>query len=287
MATETIAKPNKTLPPGEDPFRLGWRYVPKQGVDGTKTWEQVGLTEWDVLHPMEEDFIAQNDAHSRDCFYLKGVFEQLVSQRTDTISFCDMRIDWQLGEESVFGPDICVFDEVDTSIPWPPLKGTSRVKEMRARSVVMIEVTSPTTRDKDVGVKIGLYEKVGVPLYIIVDQGEDLEQIQLTVYGYRMTSTGYERIPNNPNGVWIEALRVWIRAEEDRVVCVDEQGHRIPDRLELVDDRDKQKQRAEKAEQRAQSAEQMAEMEKQRAEESACKIAELEAELRRLRGETK
>ena len=42
--------------------------------DGTADFDQVPLTEEDVLHPKVGDFIVQTDAHDEDRIYLKQVF---------------------------------------------------------------------------------------------------------------------------------------------------------------------------------------------------------------------
>jgi hypothetical protein len=59
MATETIVPlPIQPTPtPAADPYFHGWRMVPRWDEAGRQSWEQVPLTEWDVLHPEEEDFI--------------------------------------------------------------------------------------------------------------------------------------------------------------------------------------------------------------------------------------
>ncbi len=74
MAKYQSSAPRKTKKP-IDPFRLGWRYVTRRGPDGKEICEQVPLTEWDVLHPQEDDFIVTNYAHTRDLYYLFGAFE--------------------------------------------------------------------------------------------------------------------------------------------------------------------------------------------------------------------
>src|SRR5580698_882668 len=105
MATEATAKPEMRPPPKDDPFFFGWRYVSSRDQNGNETYEQVPLTEWDVLHPREGDFIVHSLAHIRDCNYLAGALGDIVRALPKMKLFQDLRIDWQLDDESVLGHD--------------------------------------------------------------------------------------------------------------------------------------------------------------------------------------
>jgi colicin import membrane protein len=52
-------------------FRYGYWYARITRADGTRDFDQVPLTEEDVLHPKIGDFIVQTDAHDEDRIYLK------------------------------------------------------------------------------------------------------------------------------------------------------------------------------------------------------------------------
>jgi hypothetical protein len=270
MGAESISSRVISAPPApaSDPYFYGWRMVPRWDDRGGQTWEKVPLTPWDVLHPEEEDFIVNNDAHDRDIHYLKDIFEEQVAGREGTRVLCDHRILWGIPDLGPHCPDVIVFEGLNKS--WDPHRGTFPVKEMGARPILIVEVTSPSTRDVDVDEKVEDYHSAGVPLYVIADHRETEDgRAYVRIMGYRTTPEGYVRIPEQPNGIWIESLKVWIQAEGDRVACADEHGRRIPD---LRDQRDAEKRRAD--------------AEKQRADDNARKLAELEADLRRLRGDT-
>ncbi len=58
-------KPPPALPPRNDPFRYGWRYVLRgTAPNGQELWDQVPLTLDDVLHPEVGDFIVNSTAHA-------------------------------------------------------------------------------------------------------------------------------------------------------------------------------------------------------------------------------
>lgn len=273
MGTETTPSRRTNSPPApaDDPYFYGWRMVPRWDGRGGQTWEKVPLTPWDVLHPEEEDFIVHNDAHDRDIHHLKDIFEERVAGRVGMKVLCDHRILWEIPKLGAHGPDVIVLENLNK--PWDPTRGTFPVKEMGAKPLLIVEVTSPSTRYIDLDEKVEEYHAAGVPLYVVVDRrdGADGREFAILI-GYRATPDGYVRMPHDPKGVWVEPLKLWIQAEGDRVVCEDEYGSRIPDRAELRRQINTEKARADAAQLARQNAEQ--------------KMKELEAELRRLRGET-
>jgi Uma2 family endonuclease len=248
--------------------------VPRWDERRGQTWEKVPLTPWDVLHPEEEDFIVTSDAHDRDVHYLKDVFEDRTAGRHGALVLCDHRVLWGPPELGAHGPDVIVLDGL--SGPWDPRRGTFPVAEMGARPVVVVEVTSPSTRDADLDEKVTDYFKAGVPLYIIADHRDTANGAFVRLTGHRATPDGYVRVAEDPRGVWVEALKVWVGSEGDLVVCRDENGDRIAD-MHLQRDAEKARADAEKA---------RAEAEKARADAAEQRLRELEAELKRLRGET-
>ena len=296
MATKTTRTRPITSPPApaDDPYFYGWRMVPRCDGRGGQRWEQVPLTPWDVLHPEEEDFIVTNDAHDRDIHYLKDVFEDRLAGRAGTRVLCDHRVLWEIDELGAHGPDVIVFANLNK--PWDPQRGTFPVKDMGAAPLVIVEVTSPSTRYIDLDNKVEDYHAAGVPLYIIADRRETETGAFVRIMAYRTTPEGYVRVPDGPTGVWVEPLKVWVQADGDLVVCADENGNRIAN-LRTQRDTEKQraeteKQRAEAAQERAEAAQQRAEAAQERAEaeraarEAAeAKMHALEAELKRLRGD--
>lgn len=286
----TRARPITSPPaPAGDPYFYGWRMVPRWDERNRQTWEKVPLTPWDVLHPEEEDFIVNNDAHDRDTHYLKAVFEDRAAARDGVLVLCDHRVLWEVESLGAHGPDVAVFERLNQ--PWNSRRATFPVKEMGARPVVIVEVTSPSTRYIDPDDKVEDYFKAGVPLYVVADRRETNEgRAFIRLLGYRATPEGYVRIPDDPKGVWIEALKVWVRADGDLVLCADEGGNPIPD---LREQRDIKAERADAEMARAEAEKQRADAEKERADaELAARLAaelklqELEAELKRLRGAT-
>ncbi len=59
----TVTESPRPQTPTDDPYCLGWRYVRRRLADGSEVPGQVPLTPEDVLHPEEDDFLVQTDAH--------------------------------------------------------------------------------------------------------------------------------------------------------------------------------------------------------------------------------
>jgi Uma2 family endonuclease len=237
----------------DDPFRLGWRYVNKVGPDGKVESVQVPLTEEDVLHPQEDDFIVQDYAHDRDCDYLRDNLRALAQTLPGMKVFCDHRFDWGVEGVKAHGPDICVI--VGFFGEWDPRRGTFHPKEFGAQPALVVEVTSASTRTGDLTTKVTEYHQAGIPLYVIVDglAGESKPRL----IGYRHAPGGYERIPLDDLGrLWLEPVRLWLAWEDDRVVLLDERGNPRPDFVELGVQAREAEQRAADAEQQADLAEQ-------------------------------
>jgi colicin import membrane protein len=217
----------------QDPFRYGWREVRRVLPDGREEWEQVPLTEEDVLHPQEEDFIVQSPAHDRDCHYLKDVLLARLADHPRVAVLHDVRIDWEVEGIKPHGPDLVVFEGV--SEEWDLEDGTFYVKKLGARPLLVIEVTSPNTYKNDLEIKVEHYDKAGVPFYLIVDARLTPQGRQVGVLAYRSSPQGYVRVPADERGrLWVEPARIWVAGEGGRAVCYDEQDRRIREHAEVV-----------------------------------------------------
>ncbi len=287
-----------------DPFRYGWRYVPRKQPDGRVELEQIPLTLEDLLFPEEGDFAVQFPSHVNDCLYLKMVFETRLAGDEEAVVLSDCRVDWNLPGVRPLGPDVAVF----LGVPRDFDRGTLGLAQDSARPVLVVEVTSPDTRKNDFGIKKDFYHRAGVPLYVIVDARPGPKGRRVKLHGFRHTPDDYEAWPLDAEGrLWIEPLNLWLAIEDRRVVCVDGEtgetiggyGDQMQARLEAEARSAEAEARSAEAEARSAEAEARAEGEFQaRLEAEAranaeiqsrieleARFRELEAELRRLRGE--
>ena len=283
----------------DDPFRLGTRYVPRRGADGATVYEPTPLTQRDLLYPEEEDRVVTNPNHVRNCLYLYASLASALGDRADVRVFHDQRIDFQVPDLQPLGPDITVL--ADVTVELAPCIGTVSVKAIAARPLMVLEVTSPSTRDGDLDDKVLFYQRAGVPVYVMADLRVFEEKTFMAVMGYRLDRGRYVRAEPDSNGVlWVPEAGVGFKPEGLRLSLLGRDGRRVPDHAELEQQvtgllsrlSDSEAARAalaiernaltverDAANARSDAAEAQRDTERVRA-------AALEAELRRLRGET-
>ncbi len=211
----TVLEPSSPeLTPQPDPFRYGWRYLRRPEADGTMTTVRVPLRREDVLHPQEDDFIVQNETHEEDCHYLKAVLKVHLAEKPGVHVFRDLRIDWGVPDIEPHGPDLAVIANVPEGRP--SLMGTLHLTESGAKPMLVVEVTSPSTRDVDLDEKVDEYHQAGIPFYAIVDRWlrGGVEQVRLLAY--RWATEGYVRLIPDSEGwlCWNRSVCFWhLKAE--------------------------------------------------------------------------
>ena len=173
----------------------------------------------------------------------------------------DVRIAWDVPDLQPHGPDIAVILGVRERRNW----STFDVAAEGVRPALIIELTSPETASIDRSSKLEEYDLAGVPLYVIVDTVLPRRRPTLRLLGYRQSPTGYQVLaPDGRGRLWLAPVRTWLGVEGGELVCYDEAGRPLGDYRAL--------------------AAALAEEVQARAAAEA-RVRELEAELRRLRGE--
>lgn len=301
-----------------DPFRYGWRYVPRKQSDGRVELEQIPLTLEDLLFPEEGDFAVQFRSHVNDRLYLKTVFEIYLADDDEAVVLSDCRVDWNLPGVRPLGPDVAVF----LGVPRDFDRGTLGLLQDSARPVLVVEITSPDTRKNDFGIKKEFYHRAGVPLYIIIDARPNEKGRRVKLHGFDYAPEGYESIPLDDQGrLPIEAFGLLLASEDGRVICIDEvtgepirgsveqfqariraEAHadaetrvrialesRIEGQVRLIETQNRtvelQTQIHDAMQARLHQAEARADAEARIRIEAEARIREMEAELRRLRGD--
>ncbi|NJN68559.1 MAG: Uma2 family endonuclease [Chloroflexaceae bacterium] len=264
---------NGELVDGDDPFRYGWRYVCHVS-NGHEAWERVPLTEEDVLHPQLEDYIVQSHVHQSICHYLYTVLRSRMPHIPGGLVLHDVGIEWGVPGMKGHAPDLAVFAEA-----WnPPQRGVFDLRERSGRVLLVIEVTSPSTRHLDVAsddlharTRFRQYAQVGIPLYIVVDEARrPRAEAPPPIVGYQLTEDGYRPLPLDEQGrLWVAELELWLGPEGAQVVWFDRQGQRIWEYEEEQAARRAAEEQAQAAEERARDAEERA-----RAEQAARLAAE-------------
>jgi Uma2 family endonuclease len=229
---ETLAEAVPAAGSPEDPFRYGWRYVVRKQPDGRIVTEPVPLTLEDLLFPQEDDFEVHYASHDEYCHFLKAIFQSRVDHDPMGKVLADCRVRFDVPGLKPLGPDVAVFANLRND--WNG--GTLDVAETGARPVLVVEITSASTRLNDFGRKKAYYHQAGVPLYIILDTRPETKRHRMKLHGFRHSPEGYDPLPLDDQGrLWVEPLGIWLAIEGDRIVSIDGQtGERIGDFTEQI-----------------------------------------------------
>jgi len=283
-----MTHPTATAPaplPEEDPFRYGWRYVRRPTPDDPDHLEPVPLTLEDVLHPEEGDFIVHSDRHETDRMYLTAVLRARLEVHGRAIVLSDVRVAWDVPDLRPHGPDVMVIPGLRERRDW----STFDVAEEGVRPALMIEITSPETRENDVVWKVAHYARAGVAQYVIVDNIGRRGERQLRFLDYRLVGDTYRLQPPDERGwVYLELADLWVGVEGDHVVCYADDGTAFGDYATVVQQAAEAEARARAAEEQAQreaaaraEAEALARAAAEQAQREAAARAEAEEQARR------
>ncbi len=275
-----------------EPLFYGWRNIAAPDDEPIL----VPLTEEDRLHPQMGDEATYSSLHQRALTYLLNVIGALIVGDPRATVYSDLMIVWDVPGIKQHGPDIMViFDVAERGV-----RSVFDVGSERTRPALIIEITSPETRRLDRVVKVDHYARVGVPQYVIIDLWKRRSGITPLLLDYRLGLDGYEPLALDDGRAWIESLAIWLWLDaEGMAVCADADGRVFDDyaavfagRVEADAAAQRATARAEAERRAAVSATAHAEVERRaalsataRAEAAERRAAELEAELRRLRGE--
>jgi colicin import membrane protein len=275
--------------PENDPFLHGVRHVPRTLEDGTVVYDEIPLRQEDLLFPEEWDRHVITAGHQRDCRYMMDVFERQLHGAEGARVLGDLRVDWSHPEIRPMAPDVIVVLGARQWRDW----STFNVLKEGASAALIVEVTSPDTRENDLIIKRDLYYQLGVSFYAIVDRHDRRGVIELSVLGYHRGRSAFEELPRNDRGwIWLETVGVWFGVEGDRAICYRPDGTAIPGYRVMADALDDSEMRADAADRAAAIAKARADAERVRADAEASsrarleeRLREIEADLRRLRGE--
>jgi len=266
--------PTQPVPPTDadaDPFRYGWRFVPRPTSDDPHNLEQAPLTLEDVLHPEVGDFIVRSDRHTTDRMYLTSVLRARLEPSGRAIVLSNIRIVWDIPDLRPHGPDIMVIPGIAERQDW----STFEVAVEGARPALIIEIVSPETRENDVVIKVNHYARAGVVQYVIVDDVGQGEERRLHLLDYRLEAGAYRlQEPDASGRVHLAIADLWLGVQGDGVVCYDRRSGEIGDYVTVM-------RQAAAAEERARRAAAAREAAEERARRAAAAREAAEEQARR------
>jgi Uma2 family endonuclease len=176
-----------------DPFRYGSRWKRIRLPNGEVIDQEIPLTPEDLLDPQPGDEVTQSDPHAQVVTTLHELVRRRFESAQDVVVLFDMKVDWGLPGLPNPSPDLAVVRGV------PKREGRSmyRVAEEGKLPSLIVEVVSYSDAamyQNDHKVKVELYQRVGIPEYLIVDPPFPPKD-PLTLTGYRLALDGrYRRI---------------------------------------------------------------------------------------------
>jgi Uma2 family endonuclease len=275
-------KPTTPVSPFGEEFPYGRRYVKVTRPDGTEDLEAVPLTLEDTLHPEQDDEIPVNTDHTTDSTYLLSVFserERLLGPPVALVA-ADLDVNWNVEGMRGHRPDIAVFVGLSRD---PRPTGLLDLAEVGGRCELAVEVVSPSRRVNDVVHKFEHYHKIGISIYVIIDQ--EGEGGPRSVRAYRWKPSHYAEIESDDQyRIDLPLLGLTLGVRDNRVVCWDLRTfEELGDYSQVVREREKAKRLLEEADRLSEEREKVMEeqvLARQKAERRANEV-EKEADRQR------
>ncbi|MFY9825140.1 MAG: Uma2 family endonuclease [Thermoanaerobaculia bacterium] len=288
----------RLAPEEADPFRYGWRPNYVRLVGGKVEEQRIPLTAADLLDPQLGDVIlVQGGPHATLATDLHELVKRRFKQDDSVLVTFDRKMRWGIPGLPEPSPDVAVIRGVRDRYK-AARRLTFDIPKEGVRPCLVVEVVSPQyeeTRDNDYVAKVEIYERAGIPEYVILEPTYTWrDHILLT--GYRLGHDGQYRPiePDDQGRLLSETTGLVFGVDEDgSVLLIDARtGERLrkPAQLE-ADEEAAQKQAALEAKRATREAKRATREAKARkvAEERLAQEAEArkaaEAEIARLRAE--
>ena len=260
------------------------RYV--EGPKGRMELLEIPLTREDYLNPRFGDKWVQGRVHGDSIIDVGARLLEWSRSRPEFLILSDVQHLLSRGLPKP-SPDISVIrgarhpEKVDSSY------SLARQGVPPCLIIELISPRDPRIREIDEVDKVDLYQRIGVPEYLLVELPRKMPG-RFGIFGYRLDPAGtYQRIvPDAEGGLLSETTGLWfgISPEGDRVVIRDAvTGEPLPSLDEAVEERNREAAAREAAEAKADAAEAKAAQEAEARQAAEDELARLRAEIERLR----
>jgi colicin import membrane protein len=188
-------------PDDADPFRYGWRPRLVHLPGGEVEEQRIPLTAADLLDPqLGDEILTQGGPHATLATDLYDLVKRYFKRDDGVLVTFDRKIRWGIPGLPEPSPDVAVIRGVRDRGK-AARSSTFDVPKEGVRPCLVVEVVSPQyeeIRDNDYVAKVDIYERAGIPEYVILEPGFTWkDHIQLT--GYRLGPDGNYR-PIEPDG---------------------------------------------------------------------------------------
>lgn len=284
-----MADPVRKQPAGgvldDDPFFYGSRWISVRMPDGRMVDQEIPLTPDDLLDPQLGDQVTQSNRHSKMARRLVDLLDVHFDSRQDVHIVNDVKMLWGIPKLSQPSPDIAVIQGVwSDDEDWDSFD----VQREGARPSLIIEVVSSKdaeTRRNDYEKKVEIYERAGIPEYLIYDPPTPVTRGRLLLTGHRLGADGrYRSIEPDDRGFLLSettGLLFGIARDGRTPLVIDAAtGKRLLTGKEAAKEAKEQARRDAEA---RKAAEQQAQSEIEAREAMVAELARVRAELDRLK----
>ena len=212
-----MADPLRKLPVSHepDPFRYGSRWKRVRLPNGELVDQEIPLTPEDLLDPQPGDGVTQSEPHAQVVTTLHDLLKRRFESVEDVVVLFDMKIEWGISGLPNPSPDLAVVRGV------PKREGRSIYRaadegELPSLIVEVVSYSEAAMYQNDHKVKVELYQRVGIPEYLIVDPPFPPKD-PMALMGYRMAPDGrYRRIaPDSQGRIHSETTRLFFAPSPD------------------------------------------------------------------------
>lgn len=142
------------------------RYEPRYSVDDYQQWEG----SWELWNGVAISMTPSPfGRHAKALTDMAAAFKQAVDRATTKSASCQAvvltEIDWIVARDTVVRPDLVV---VCGGVP---------ERHVESPPAIVVEVLSPSTRDRYCSVKKELYLRTGVSWYVMIDPDSDVHEV--------------------------------------------------------------------------------------------------------------
>jgi Uma2 family endonuclease len=187
--------------PDGDPFFYGYRLRCVRLPSGEEVEQQIPLTPEDLLDPQPGDVVGQSGPHQKLLRLLVNLLTAFFASREDILVTSDMKMLWGIPGLPEPAPDIAVIPSIRDK---DADRDSFDVVEEGTRPGLIIEVVSSKdaeTRRNDYERKVEIYQKAGIPEYLILDPPTSRTKKRLLMTGYRLGVDGrYQQIEADAEG---------------------------------------------------------------------------------------
>jgi Uma2 family endonuclease len=278
--------------PGDaDPFRYGWRPRYVHRPDGKVEEQRIPLTAADLLDPQLGDVIlTQGGPHATLATDLHELIKRYFKRDDSVLVTFDRKMRWGTPGLLEPSPDVAVIRGVRDREK-AARRLTFEVPKEGVRPCLVVEVVSPQyeeVRDNDYVAKVEIYERAGIPEYVILEPSINWKD-HILLTGYRLDPDRHYRPiePDDQGRLLSETTGLLFGEDEDGSVLLIEArtGERLRKPAQLEADEEAARKRAAREAKRASRETEARKAAELRAAQEAEALKAAEAEIARLRAE--